>query len=408
MLNLKNIQNFIFQIAESKGLTEEQVSEAVATALAIAYKKDYCHKDDRVEAVLRPKSGKVDFYLIKTVVDPAEVEAKTIKFNPRRQIVLEEARQINPQINLGDDLYLPLPSQERFSRIATQTAKQVINQKLREFERTVVYQLFKEKEGGVVTGKVQRVDSRAIYVDLGRTTGIMFRTEAIPNEVYRIGQRLRFYVYAIETGAGGVKVYLSRSHPLFIPAILKMEVPEIADGLIEVKGVARLPGVRTKVAIFSDINGIDAVGSCIGPRGARIISIMNEVNNERIDIIPWSDDPAEFIKNALLPANVQEVILYPKRTAKVIVTEEQLPIALGRNGQNIKLAANLTGWKIDVRLTNQPEIEVEGGIAGFEAEEPEDEGDAVDINLDSDKPVEVEVDELEPVQEANFNRDDEK
>lgn len=385
MLSLKNIQNFISQIAEDKGLTEEQVGEAVAAAMAAAYKKDYGHKDDRIEAVVQPKTGAVNFYVVKTVVDPAEVEAKAFKFNPHRHIFLSEAQQINQQAKVAEELYLPLPLQEQFSRIATQTAKQVINQKLREFERTVVYQLFKEKEGKVVTGKIQRIDNRAVYVDLGQTTGIMFKTETIPGEVYRLGQRLRFYVYAIETTSRGVEVYLSRANPLLIPAILQMEVPELAEGLIQIKGVARLPGVRTKVAIFSDVKGIDAVGSCIGPRGARIISIMNEINNERIDIIPWSDDSAEYIKNSFLPAKVQEVILYPKRTAKVIVTEEQLPIALGRNGQNIKLAASLTGWKIDVRLMTKPEAEVEGGIAGLESEEAEDLESEIRADLESEE-----------------------
>ncbi|MCL4358535.1 MAG: transcription termination factor NusA [Patescibacteria group bacterium] len=381
MLNIKTIQSFILQISEAKGLSEDQVNDVLADALAAAYKKDYGDRDDRIEAKIDPKTGQVGFSLVKTIIDPNEVENKTIKFNTRRHIFLNDAKDlIEPvkrnSLEFGLEVSLALPNEEKFSRIAAQTAKQVIVQKLREMEKNVIFNVYKEKEGGVVTGTIQRIENKNIFVDLGKTTGILFRSETIPGEIYRVGQRLRFYVYAIENTPRGVEVYVSRSNPLFVPAILKMEVPEVSEGLIEIKGVARLAGTRTKVSIFSNVKGVDAVGSCIGPRGARVVAIINELSNERIDIIPWSEDPAEYIKNSMLPAKCLGVEIMPKRTAKVLVSEDQLPIALGRNGQNIKLAATLTGWKIDVRLADEPEAVVAGGVVEVEPE------DAVELEAD--------------------------
>ena len=377
MINLKNLQNFILQIAEEKGLDEEMVKDALSSALAIAYKKDYAHRDDKIVATMNDKAGKVAFFLEKTVFDSdAEVSDEAVRFDEHKHMMLSDARDMKKDAEAGDEIRIPVEYKDIFSRIAAQTAKQVIQQKLREIEKTTLFDQFKDKQGEIISGTVERIDQKAIYINLGKTTGVMFKNEVIPGEVYRAQSRMRFYVYAVENTARGVEIFLSRSHPLFLPAIFKVEVPEISENIVEIKGVARIPGVRTKLAVSSSVQGIDPVGACIGPKGSRIISIMRELNNEKIDIIPYSEDEKELIANALLPAKVEEVLMLEKHTVKVIVDEDQLPIALGKGGQNIKLAARLTGWKIDVRLEHDPEETVEGGVAETELED--------DIDLESD------------------------
>jgi transcription termination/antitermination protein NusA len=363
MINIKQIQNLIDQIVEEKDLNEEEVQEAVLYALAAAYKKDYRHKDERVEGKIDPVTKKIEFFLVKTVIDDKDVEEQNIKFNPYRHILLSEALKINPNVKPGDEIRIPLEYKDTFSRIAAQTAKQVITQRLKEITKNSVYQELKAKENKVISGIIQKVNHKAVYVDLGKAMGIMFRSEAIPGEFYKIGNRMRFYVYGVEKTSSGVEVYLSRANPLFVPALFTFEIPEISEGIIEIKGIARIPGVRSKMAVKSNIEGIDAVGTCIGPKGARVLSISNELNGEKIDIIQYSDDPVQYVLNALSPAKAVSAEVLPKRTIKVYVTEDQIPVALGKNGQNIKLAAKLTGWRIDVRLIEEPEKEIEGGIA---------------------------------------------
>ncbi len=366
MLDLKNIENFISQISDSRKLSKDVVEEAVLDALAVAYKKDNDLKDAIVKAK-KEQNNQIKFYLVKTIVNDEDVNNNLIKFNPNRQILLSEAKKIKEDAVLGEEISFPLPSQENFSRIAAQTAKQVILQKLREAEKISLYSEFKEKEGKVISGVIERKDNNGnVYVNLGKILGVMFRNETIPGENYRPGQRMRFYVYAVENTPRGIQVFLSRAHPYFIPAIFTFEVPEIVEGVIEIKGVAREPGIRTKMAVYSNLKNYDPVGACIGVRGARIISIMNELNNEKIDIVPWDPDPLKYVANALLPAKVLEVKALPKRTMLVLVPEEELPIAIGKNGQNIRLAAKLTGWQLDVRSVAEPEKVVEGGQAAPE------------------------------------------
>lgn len=363
MLSLKNLKNLISQVSESHGLNEDDVERIVLEALSLAYKKDNHLKDSLVEA-RKEKNDEVNFYLVKVVVDDEGVTKGEIKFNPQKQILLSEARKIKENINVGEKLYFPLPYQDSFSRIASQTAKQLIFQRLKELEKKSLYSEFSEKEGKIVTGVIEKRDPNGnIYVNLGKTFGIMFKNETIPGEVYRPGQRMRFYVYAVENTPKGVQIFLSRAHPYFVPAIFAVEVPEIHEGIVEIKGVARQPGVRTKIAVASNIEGYDPVGSCIGIKGARIFSIMSELNNEKIDVIPWDSDPLKFVANSLLPAKVLEVKQLPKRTMLVLVPDEEIPLAIGKNGQNIKLAAKLTGWQIDVRLATEPDKAVEGGLA---------------------------------------------
>ncbi len=371
MINVKQLENLISQIVEERDLDEEQIKEILLSALAAAYKKDYRHKEEKVEGRLDPMGKRVEFYLTKIVVDDKDVENQNIKFNPYRHILLSEARKINENIQPGQEIHIPLEYKDNFSRVAAQTAKQIILQKIKEITKENAYNEFKEKEGKVVSGVIQKIDQRAIYVDLGKALGIMFKTETIPGEFYKIGNRMKFYVYGVEKKAGGVEVYLSRSHTLFVPALFIFEIPEINEGIIEIKGVARFPGIRSKLAVKSNVQGIDPVGACIGPKGARVLSISNELNGEKIDIIEYSDDPLQYVINSLSPAKVISGEILPKRTIKVYVTEDQLPMALGKNGQNIKLASKLTGWRIDVRLIEEPEKEIEGGIAEVEDLEEE-------------------------------------
>lgn len=361
MVSLKDLQNLVYQISDTRGLSQEEVENAILDALSVAYRKDNQLKDAVVRAK-KEKSGEVGFYLVKTVVDDESVSKGLEKFNPQRNILLSEARKIKADAQVGEEILFPLPPQQSFSRIAAQVAKQVVLQKLKEGEKRSLFSFFKEKEGKVISGIIEEKDRNGnIYVNLGKVIGVMFRNETIPGEKYSSGQRMRFYVAAVENTPRGVQVFLSRAHPYFISAIFSIEVPEIAEGVIEIKGVAREPGVRTKIAVASNVPGIDPVGACVGVRGTRIISIMNELNNEKIDVIPWSDDPLKFVANALSPAKVLEVKAQPKRTMLVLVPEDQLPLAIGKNGVNIKLAAKLTGWQLDVRSALEPEKQVEGG-----------------------------------------------
>ena len=370
MLSLKEIRNFINQISEFRGLSEEDVENAVLEALGIAYKKDAGLKDSLVRAE-KDKSDKISFHLVKIVVDDKEVENGSLRFNPQKHILLSEAEKIKKNVKVGEEILFPLEMKEDFSRVAAQTAKQIIIQKLREAEKKSLYDEFKNKEGKVISGVIEKRDTNGnVYVNLGKILGVVFKNETIPGEKYLPGQRMRFYVYAVENTSRGVQVFLSRAHPWFIPAIFSVEVPEIPEGVIEIKGVAREPGIRTKMAVISNTKGLDPIGACIGVKGARIISIMNELNNEKIDIIPWDEDPLKFVANALLPAKVLEVKSLPKRTMLALVGKDDIPLAIGKNGQNIRLAAKLTGWQIDVRSAAEPEKEVEGGQASPEDEFP--------------------------------------
>jgi len=248
MLSLKQFQSYISQISDVRGLSEEDVENAILEALGVAYKKDQDLKDALVEAK-KEKNGEINFYLVKVVVDDEGVEKGEIKFNPQRQILLSEAKKIKPDAEVGEKIYFPLPKVDSFSRIAAQTAKQLILQRLREAEKRSLYSEFKEKEGKAISGVIEKKDSHGnVYVNLGKILGVMFKNETIPGEVYRPGQRMRFYVYAVENTPQGVQVFLSRAHPYLVPAIFAIEVPEISEGVVEIKGVAREPGERKKKA----------------------------------------------------------------------------------------------------------------------------------------------------------------
>ncbi len=285
-----------------------------------------------------------------------ETEENLPVYNPERHIFLEEAKKIKKDIQVGEELELPLPEQTDFGRIASQAAKQVILQRIRDVEKESIKKEFKNREGEIISGVVQRIERGNVYVDLGRSTGIMFYNEAIPGEHYRIGERLRFYLLAVQEETRTPGLILSRAHPRFVCKLFEMEVPEIHEDLVEIKAITREAGSRTKIAVSAKTEEIDPVGSMVGQRGTRVMTVTNELGHEKIDIIGWSEEPEKFIAASMSPAKAKWVEILPRREARVFVPEDQLSLAIGRGGQNVRLAAKLTGWKIDVRSESKPEV----------------------------------------------------
>ena len=388
MLNIKELSKALKQVAEEKGLDPEKVIEVIESSIAAAYKKEYGERGEVVKCKLDQKTGELNFWQTKTVVDETTVrfveeeeevaaaegaavpaaeneEEKLPRFNSERHIMLTEAKKTKKDAVLGEEIAFPLETHEDFGRIAAQTAKQVILQKLRESERDSILNEWRGREGQIVSGVIQRFERGNIFVDLGRTIGVMFGNESIPGEHYRAGERLRFLVVAVQEDTRLPGIILSRSHPKFVVELFRMEVPELVEDAIEIKAIAREPGNRTKIAAASKAEGVDPVGALVGQRGTRVMAVNNELGNEKIDIAEWSDDPEKFIANALSPAKVEKVEILPRREARAYVPENQLSLAIGKGGQNVRLAAKLTGWKIDVRSQTRPEEEVEGGVAGL-------------------------------------------
>ena len=395
MLNIKELSKALKQVAEEKGLDPDKVMEVIESSIAAAYKKEYGERGEVVKCKMDQKTGELNFWQTKTVVDDTMVrfvdeaeeaqaaeaaategkkekeviieddEEKLPRFNPERHITLADAKKVKKDAVLGEEVMFPLETHEDFGRIAAQTAKQVILQKLRESERDSILNEWRGREGQIVSGVIQRFERGNIFVDLGRTIGVMFGNESIPGEHYRAGERLRFLVVAVQEDTRLPGIILSRSHPRFVAELFRMEVPELVEDAIEIKAIAREPGNRTKIAAASKADGVDPVGALVGQRGTRVMAVNNELGNEKIDIAEWSDDPEKFIANALSPAKVERVEIMPRREARAYVPESQLSLAIGKGGQNVRLAAKLTGWKIDVRSQTRPEEEVEGGVAGL-------------------------------------------
>jgi len=385
MFDIKSLNKAVEQLASEKDLDASQVLEATEAALASAYKKEYSKKGEIIRCLLNPKKGIVDFFQVKTVVDETlvrfEKEGEEIDiekerestepvlplYNPDRHLLLEEAKKVKSDAVVGEEILFPLPVPTAdFGRIAAQTAKQVILQKIREIEKEAVKKEFESRIGELVTGTIQRVEKGNAFVDLGKASGIMFFSEGIPGEHYRIGERLRFYLLGVQEGSRGQNLVLSRSHPRFVSKLFELEVPEIADSVVQVKAIVREPGSRTKIAVASTAEGVDPVGACVGQRGARVMAVNNELGNEKLDIVEWSEDPARFVAAALSPASVTSVEMLSPREVLVLVPDDQLSLAIGRGGQNVRLAAKLTGWKIDVRSQSRPEETLEGGTAEVE------------------------------------------
>src|SRR3989344_4238692 len=373
-MDLKSLNRIIEQIADEKGQDKNAIVDVVESAIAAAYRKEYGKRGENIKAKLDLKSGNINFWKTRLVVDETMViltfeEKKENKekfvegeealpfYSVDRHILISEAKEIKPEVQLGEELEFPLEEHEDFGRIAAQAAKQVILQKIKEAERDSIRKEYQTREGEIVSGAIQRMERGNVYVDLGRAIGVMFFNETIPGEFYKIGERLRFYLLAVQEESGRLPgLVLSRSHPKFVSKLFEIEVPEIHEGTVEIKAIAREAGSRTKIAVASTMSGVDPIGACVGPRGTRVMAVTNELgNNEKIDIIEWFEDPDKFVAASLSPAKAKGVEISPKREAKVFIPEDQLSLAIGKGGQNVRLAAKLTGWKIDVRSLSRPD-----------------------------------------------------
>ena len=366
----------IKQICEEKGLSHESVLSTVESALAAAYRKDFGTKNQNVKVEFDPETGSMRAFDVKTVVrnfteeelEEMKVAAETPeppkasepnantepkeeveKFNPKTMMMISEARGIKKDAELGEELRIELEIPHAFGRMAAQTAKQVITQKLREAERSAIFEEWSGKENTIATGVVGRREGRLQFVDFGRTSTILPMAEQIQTEVYRPGERMKFYVKSVGMGSKGPEIVVSRTDPRMVSELFRLEIPEVQSGVVEVKAVAREAGARTKLAVISKDSNIDPIGSCIGQRGGRIQTIISEIGGEKIDVVQWDEDPEKLIVGALSPAKVKKVELETEaRVANVTVPEAELSLAIGRAGQNVRLASKLTGWKINI------------------------------------------------------------
>jgi len=339
----------ITQLSAERNLPKEVVLAALESALASAYKKSMPAPEQDVLVRVDPESGEINFYIQKAIVDSVT--------NPNREISLKEARKLRATAQLGDLINIEC-TPSNIGRIAVQAAKQVVLQRLREAEHRIVYEEFTDREGKVVTGRIQFAEPKRVYVRLNRMEAILPLGEQVPNERYYRGQRLRFYLLEMNQREKEPQIIVSRSHPNLIRGLFELEIPEVHNGIVQLKAIAREAGHRTKVAVATAQENVDPVGSCLGPRGIRLQSIINELNGEKIDVIQWHPDPAVFIPNALSPAQVANIkIDVEKNTATVVVPDKQLSLAIGREGQNARLAARLTGWRIDIKSVSAIEAE---------------------------------------------------
>ena len=333
------------ELEKEKLIKKDYLLESIETALVTAYKRNF-DASENVKVEMNEDTGATHVYSVKEVVENIE--------NPITQISLDEAKKINKTLKVGDEVNIEIVP-KNFGRIAAQTAKQVIIQKIREAERTVLYEQYSDKKGEIVSGTIQKAERGIVIMDLGKLEGLMPTKEQIPTETYRVNDKIKAYVVDVEKGEKGAPyVVVSRSHPDFVKKMLEMEIPEIYDGIIEKKSVSRNPGKRCKVAVYSQDENIDPVGSCVGQRGIRIQNVINELHGEKIDIIEWSPDISTFIAAALLPAKILAAdIKEEERFAQVIVPDDQLSLAIGKGGQNARLAAILTNWTIDIKSESQ-------------------------------------------------------
>src|SRR3989344_4790368 len=393
MLDLKVMNSVLGELEDEKGIPRAKVIEAIEAALATAYKKEYAKKGQVIRAHLDLNSGATEFQQVKTIVDestvrfadnaeeegPDEVRKEANKpapeldadgnvievlpyYNPEQHIMLADAKFIKRDAAVGEELVFPLEAKDDYGRIAAQTAKQVIIQKIREAEKVSVVAEYGARQGEIVSGTVQRMERGNLYVDLGRATGILPYEEQIPGERYRQGERIRALLYQVEESPRGIYLRLSRAKPEFLVKLFEMEAPEAAAGTVVFKATAREAGSRSKIAVASIDAHVDPVGSLVGQRGVRVSTVTSELGGEKIDLIEWNDDPKQFIEEALSPARILNVTLNEEEhKATVEVADDQQSLAIGRGGQNVRLAAKLTGWRIDIQSLGGPKVaEVEG------------------------------------------------
>ncbi len=334
------------ELEKTEGIKKDILMESIEQALLNAYKRNYDSNDENIKIVMDKIDGRMKVYQEKTVVENV--------VDDKQEISIEDAKKINPTYTYGDKVDFEIMP-KKFGRIAAQTAKQIITQKIREASRDVIFDEFDAKKGEIIVGQIQKIAGKTLIIDLGKIEGIMPKKEQVETEEYNAGDKIKACIISVEKGPkGSVQVVLSRSSSLFLKKLFEIEIPEIDDGVIEIKAISREAGARSKVAVFSPNPNIDPVGSCVGQKGIRIQNIINEINGEKIDVIEWNEDPSIFISAALLPAKVMAVdVKEDIKFAQVIVPDDQLSLAIGKGGQNAKLAARLTGWKIDIKSESQ-------------------------------------------------------
>ena len=384
--NTADFGRAITALCEEKGISKDRVIETIEAALSAAYKKDYGKRGQNIRADFDEVSGATKFFLVKEVVDETtrefvvekeseedekqsdtekstsrkdteekqenaeeDGEEKLTRYNPERDLTVKEAKEIKKNVKLGDIIEMELPQHSDYGRVAAQTAKQVIIQRIREAERDAMFEEYKNKEGELLSGVIQRIEGRNVFVDIGKSVGVLFPSEQIERENYRIGQRVKVYVSKVDAGTRGPGITLSRTDPEMVRKMFELEVPEIFAGTVVIKSIAREAGERSKIAVSSTEEGVDPIGSCVGQKGTRVQAVIDELGGEKIDIILWNSDISKFISAALSPAKVLKVnINEDQKEAMAVVPEDQLSLAIGKRGQNVRLAAKLTGWKIDI------------------------------------------------------------
>ncbi len=403
LLDLKTLNSALDELQHERGISRESVIDALATALAAAYRREYGKRGQIIRASFNPETGDMEFRQAKIVVDDSLIRKEDeeitgeddhrSRFNPEQHIMLEDARRIKKDAQLDEEISFPLETREDFGRIAAQAAKQVVMQKVREAERASIISEFGEREGDVVTGHVQRFERGNLYVDLGRATAILPYDEQIPGERYRQGERVRALLLRVDEGVRGTFIRLSRSHPRFLVKLFEAEVPEMASGVVEVKAIVREPGSRAKIAVFSNDDHVDPVGALVGQRGVRVAVVTSELGGEKIDVVEWSENTADYVQEALKPAQVLGVELFEDENRAVVqVAEDQQPLAIGRGGQNVRLAARLTGWKIDIRSA--------GGEQIAEVDAADEKAAGVPAEMKGEVPEKTETVEEKPSEET--------
>ena len=340
-----NLNFIIDQVGKDKGIDRKVIIEALEQAVLTASRKKYGHQGE-IEVHFNEEAGEVELFQFKQVVEEVT--------NPATEISLGEARELDNEVQIGDSLGVKLNTD--FGRIGAQTAKQVIIQRVRDAERENIYNEFKDRKGDIASGTVQRMEKGNTYINIGRAEAVLFAKEQIPGEVYRQGERLRAYILDVQKNSKGPQVFLSRTHPGFLIKLFEMEVPEISEGVIKVISAAREPGERAKISVYSSNRDVDPVGACVGMKGSRVQNVVQELRGERIDIIPWSQDQAKYVCNSLAPAKISRVYIDEEnRYMEVVVADDQLSLAIGKKGQNVRLASKLTGWKIDIKSESKME-----------------------------------------------------
>ncbi|HDK7138815.1 TPA: transcription termination/antitermination protein NusA [Clostridium botulinum] len=412
------------EIVKEKGISADLLFTTIEDALVTAYKKNYAKQGgstNNVKVIMNRENGEIKVYAQKKVVDFVEEEVE--------EISLEDAKEIDPNYELEDIINIEV-TPKKFGRIAAQAAKQVVIQRIKEEERRIVYNEYIEKEEDILTGTVLRKDKGNILINVGKSEAVLGPNEQIPGEQFRFNEKIKLYVVEVKNTTKGPQVLISRTHPGLVKRLFELEVPEIYNGIVEIKSIAREAGSRTKIAVYSNDESVDPMGACVGPKGVRVQNIVNELKNEKIDIIKWSKFPDELICNALSPAKVIDVTIVDEenKAARAVVDDSQLSLAIGKEGQNVRLAAKLTGWKIDIKSKSQAEKEATLNLSGAKDEKilenkKEDKEDKIDLHEEMDSIVEdtkenikeeisvshdnQEVDsELEKAMEEVFNTED--